>query len=96
MENHWGTSGENNIFCINFANYNIMHCDLSSQNFVQKRCTHAFTTQVTDPSLLGGILTWRSRVTRMTELKPKNLQIIACRIELADLGLNFPLDPPPL
>jgi len=27
----------------------------------------------------------------MSELQPKNLQIIACRIELADLGLNFPL-----
>ena len=27
----------------------------------------------------------------MTELQPKNLQIIARTIELADLGLNFPL-----
>jgi len=25
----------------------------------------------------------------MTELQPKNLQIIACRIELADLGLRW-------
>jgi len=32
--------------------------------------------------------------TRMTELQPKNLQIIACRIELADLDLIFcPLCP---
>ena len=28
MENCWGTSGENYIFCINFVDYNIVHCDL--------------------------------------------------------------------
>ena len=28
MENCWKRSGENFIFCINFVDYKIMHCDL--------------------------------------------------------------------
>ena len=42
MENRWERSGENYIFCINFVDFNIMHCDLRSRNFVQKSCTQAF------------------------------------------------------
>ena len=56
-------SGGNYTVCIYFVYYHIMHCDLLSQNFVQESCTHACTTQATDPALLGGCLDlWRSRV----------------------------------
>jgi len=47
---------------------------------------------VNAPAVLwGGVDLWRPRVYLDYTLQPTNLQYRACRIELADLGLNFPL-----
>jgi len=63
-------------------------CSALWRNFVQESCTHACTTQVNAPALLGGILTFGDHeLTCIIQLQPTNLQNRACRIELADLGL---------
>jgi len=47
---------------------------------------------VNAPAVLGGGLTFgEHEFTSITQLQPTNLQDRACRIELADLGLNLPL-----
>jgi len=85
-------SGENCIVCINVVFYNIMHCTLWSQSFVQESCTHACTTQLNSLALLGVILTFGDHeFPWITQLQLTNLQDRACSIELADSGLNFPL-----
>ena len=85
-------SGGNYIVCINFVYYNIIHCDLWSTKFVQESYTHACFTQVTDLLSWWGVLTFGDHeFTSITQLQPTNLQDTACRIELANLGLKFPL-----
>jgi len=48
--------------------------------------------QVNAPAVLGVGLTFDDdEFTSITQLQPTNLQDRAYRVELADLGLNFPL-----
>jgi len=81
-------SEENYIACIDCAHCNTMCRDLWWWNYVQESCNHSSEA----PTVLGVVLTFEEHeFTWITHLQPTNLQDTACRIDLADLGLNFHL-----
>ena len=86
----WERSVEIRIVCINFIYYNKMHCDLWLQNFVQESCIHVHITQVPTELSCGGILNFEiTSLLGLLNFNQQNRQDRACRIELADSGLNF-------